>query len=69
MSPRGSIAFDLFGTGRTALKVNAGKYLEPASNLNGNYSISNPIACIAARLAGRRGSASVAPRLAPNMVA
>jgi hypothetical protein len=27
--------------------VNFGKYLEPASNLNGNYSISNPIARIA----------------------
>ena len=28
------------------MKVNFGKYLEPASNLNGNYSISNPIARI-----------------------
>jgi hypothetical protein len=46
-SPRGGAAFDVFGNGRTALKVNFGKYLEPASNLNGNYSISNPIARIA----------------------
>ncbi len=37
----------MFGNGRTAVKVNFGKYLEPASNLNGNYSISNPIARIA----------------------
>jgi hypothetical protein len=37
----------LFGNGKTAVKVNFGKYLEPASNLNGNYSISNPIARIA----------------------
>jgi hypothetical protein len=46
-SPRGGVAYDVFGTGRTALKFNFGKYLEPASNLNGNYSISNPIARIA----------------------
>ena len=47
ISPRGGMAYDLFGTGKTSVKVNFGKYLEPASNLNGNYSISNPIARIA----------------------
>ena len=47
ISPRGGIAYDLFGNAKTSLKVNVGKYLEPASNLNGNYSISNPIARIA----------------------
>jgi hypothetical protein len=47
VSPRGGVAYDLFGNGRTAVKLNFGKYLEPASNLNGNYSISNPIARIA----------------------
>src|SRR5688572_15567091 len=47
ISPRGGAAFDLFGNGRTAVKVNFGKYLEAASNLSGNYSISNPIARIA----------------------
>jgi len=47
LSPRGGVAYDLFGNGRTSVKVNFGKYLEPASNLNGNYSISNPIARIA----------------------
>jgi hypothetical protein len=47
ISPRGGMAYDVFGTGKTSLKVNFGKYLEPASNLNGNYSISNPIARIA----------------------
>jgi hypothetical protein len=30
--------YDLFGTGRTALKFNAGRYLEAAVNANGNYS-------------------------------
>jgi hypothetical protein len=47
VSPRGGMALDVFGNGRTALKVNVGKYMDPASNLNGNYSISNPIARIA----------------------
>ena len=46
LSPRGGVAFDLFGNGKTSLKVNFGKYLEPAANLSGNYSISNPIARI-----------------------
>ena len=47
ISPRGGLAYDVFGNSKTSLKVNFGKYLEPASNLNGNYSISNPIARIA----------------------
>ena len=47
LSPRGGLAFDVFGNGKTALKVNFGKYMDPASNLNGNYSISDPIARIA----------------------
>jgi hypothetical protein len=41
------VAYDVFGNGKTSFKFNFGKYLEPASNLNGNYSISNPIARIA----------------------
>jgi hypothetical protein len=47
ISPRGGVAYDVFGNGKTSFKFNFGKYLEPASNLNGNYSISNPIARIA----------------------
>jgi hypothetical protein len=47
ISPRGGMALDVFGNGKTAVKVNVGKYMDPASNLNGNYSISNPIARIA----------------------
>jgi hypothetical protein len=46
LSPRGGIAYDLFGDGRTAVKVNFGKYLEPTSN-NNNYILSNPITRIA----------------------
>ena len=36
----------MFGNGKTAVKVNFGKYLEPTSN-NNNYILSNPIARIA----------------------
>jgi hypothetical protein len=46
ISPRGGVAWDVFGNGKTAVKVNTGKYEDPASNLNNNYSISNPLARI-----------------------
>ena len=42
LSPRGGVAYDVFGNGKTAVKVNFGKYLEPTSN-NNNYILSNPI--------------------------
>ena len=32
ITPRGGIALDLFGTGKTSLKINAGKYLQAAQN-------------------------------------
>jgi hypothetical protein len=44
---RAGWAYDLFGNGKTAVKVSVGRYEDPASNLNNNYSISNPIARIA----------------------
>jgi hypothetical protein len=47
ISPRGGFAWDLFGNGKTAIKINTGRYGDPASNLNNNYSISNPLARIA----------------------
>ena len=47
ITPRFGVAYDVFGNGYTALKVNAGKYLEAATNHN-TYSLSNP----AARIAG-----------------
>lgn len=46
ISPRGGIAYDVFGNGKTAVKVNFGKYMEPTSN-NNNYILSNPINRIA----------------------
>jgi hypothetical protein len=38
IDPRFGVAYDLFGTGKTALKFNAGRYLEAAVGGNGNYS-------------------------------
>ncbi len=38
ITPRMGAVYDLFGTGKTALKFNAGRYLEAAVNDNGNYS-------------------------------
>jgi hypothetical protein len=47
ITPRGGLAYDLFGNGNTSIKVNVGRYLEAATNHN-VYSLSNP----AARIAG-----------------
>jgi hypothetical protein len=41
ISPRVGLAYDLFGTGRTALKMNAGRYLDAATN-DTNYTVNNP---------------------------
>ena len=41
VTPRFGAAYDLFGTGKTALKVNVGKYLDAATN-DGNYTVNNP---------------------------
>ena len=41
ISPRGGVAYDVFGNGKTAVKVNFGKYLEPTSN-NNNYILVEP---------------------------
>jgi hypothetical protein len=38
ITPRMGAVYDLFGTGKTAVKFNAGRYLEAAVNANGNYS-------------------------------
>ena len=43
ITPRMGVAYDLFGTRKTSLKVNLGKYLDPASGNVGNYSATNPI--------------------------
>src|SRR5690606_20443530 len=44
-------AWDVFGTGKTALKVNIGKYLQNATN-DENYTANNPAARIVKRVGG-----------------
>ena len=49
ITPRLGFAYDLFGTGKTALKVNLGKYVEAATS-DAIYSSNNPAARIITRI-------------------
>ena len=49
ITPRFGVAYDLFGNGKTALKVNGGKYLEAATG-DVIYSSNNPAARIVTRI-------------------
>jgi hypothetical protein len=42
ITPRWSAAWDVFGDGKTAIKYNMGKYLQPA-NVGGLYNATNPV--------------------------
>ena len=65
ITPRVGLAYDLFGNGKTALKVNVGKYLEAATS-DVIYSSNNP----AARIVTRVGSAPAArPAAGPTATA
>jgi hypothetical protein len=57
ITPRFGLAYDLFGNGKTALKVNGGRYLEAATG-DVIYSSNNP----AARIVTRIGSGPAAAR-------
>jgi len=57
ITPRFGVAYDLFGTGKTALKINGGKYLEAATG-DVIYSANNP----AVRIITRIGSGPAAAR-------
>jgi hypothetical protein len=41
ITSRWGVAYDVFGTGKTALKVNVGKYMDAATN-DSNYTVNNP---------------------------
>jgi hypothetical protein len=41
ITPRLGVAYDVFGNGKTAVKMNLGKYLDAATN-DGNYTVNNP---------------------------
>ena len=41
ITPRGGVAWDVFGNGRTAIKFNYGKYLGQAA-LSGVFAAANP---------------------------
>jgi hypothetical protein len=49
LTPRLGVAYDVFGNGRTALKVNLGKYVEAATS-DSIYSSNNPAARIVTRV-------------------
>jgi hypothetical protein len=57
ITPRVGLAYDIFGTGRTALKVNVGKYVEAATS-DSIYSSNNPAARIITRVGSGAGSAA-----------
>jgi len=49
---RTGVAYDLFGTGKTALKMNLGKYVDAATN-DSNYTVNNPANRVQTTLNGR----------------
>ena len=55
ITPRFGVAYDLFGNGKTALKVNGGKYLEAATG-DVIYSSNNPAARIVTRIGSGAGT-------------
>ena len=57
ITPRVGVAYDLFGTGKTAVKVNVGKYVEAATS-DSIYSANNPAARIITRVGSGPGSAA-----------
>jgi hypothetical protein len=52
ITPRAAVAYDAFGNGKTALKLNWGKYLAYAAN-DAPYTSSNPATTIVASVANR----------------
>jgi hypothetical protein len=59
ITPRVGVAYDVFGTGKTAVKVNWGRYLAYAAN-DSPYTSTNPGATITRNVQNRGWNASVA---------
>ena len=59
LTPRVGLAYDLFGTGKTAVKLNWGKYLAYAAN-DSPYTSTNPGATIVRNVLNRQWNAAVA---------
>ena len=64
--PRGGLAYDVFGNGRTALKVHLGKYVE-AATADAIYSANNPAARIVTRVGSGAGSPARGAGVADSM--
>jgi hypothetical protein len=54
INPRGGVAYDVFGNGRTAIKVNIGRYLA-AATADGIYSANSPALKMITSLSGANG--------------
>lgn len=54
INPRVGFSYDIFGNGRTALKINAGRYLAAATT-DGVYSANNPALKLVTQIAGAGG--------------
>ena len=54
INPRAGLSFDVFGSGKTALKINAGRYLGAATT-DGVYSANNPALKLVTQIAGANG--------------
>ena len=66
ITPRFGVAYDLFGNGKTALKVNGGKYLEAATG-DVIYSSNNPAARIITRIGPGRQRRARLDRRQPQL--
>jgi hypothetical protein len=58
ITPRVGVTYDLFGTGKTAVKFTTGRYLEAAVNGNGNYSALLPSSRVATSVTRTWGDAN-----------